>query len=293
MSKLFQLKSWLTIEETANRLTTTLGEKVSVADCLQLAVEGHITISAMLDEGRYAIASQVIKTSQRKVCEKWIIETNSDGAIIRTIAGDEFYSNEQLDYEYEDIERVSDVFRINHGIYDLPMVGAESLDVMHEFDLSRDKVPREFHNMEGAFLLTEFGLVNILNAFNEYAIKSDENGKPKLYDKESQRFVDFSLDGYHPFFYPADGLGNVEFVFRRENIEEFEKKTLSDNNSLLNLDENLLLLGAVLSALKKAEPTSKRWTQEALKAEMLDRGLKLSSRLLDEYFSSANKSFKS
>ncbi|EPK3136865.1 TPA: hypothetical protein ACY3K3_001299, partial [Enterobacter cloacae] len=110
MSKLFQLKSWLTIEETANRLTTTLGEKVSVADCLQLAVEGHITISAMLDEGRYAIASQVIKTSQRKVCEKWIIETNSDGAVIRTIAGDEFYSNEQLDYEYEDIERVSDVF---------------------------------------------------------------------------------------------------------------------------------------------------------------------------------------
>jgi hypothetical protein len=153
MSKLFQLKSWLTIEETANRLTTTLGEKVSVADCLQLAVEGHITISAMLDEGRYAIASQVIKTSQRKFCEKWIIETNSDGAIIRTIAGDEFYSNEQLDYEYEDIERVSDVFRINHGIYDLPMVGAESLDVMHEFDLSRDKVPREFHNMEGALVI--------------------------------------------------------------------------------------------------------------------------------------------
>ena len=264
MSKLFQFKSWLTIEETANRLSTTLGERVSVADCLQLAVEGHITISAILDEGRYAIAAQVIKNSQRRVFEKWIVENTNEGAVIRTPAGDEFYTNEQLDYEYEDIERVSDVFRINHGIYDLPMVGAESLDVMHEFDLSRDKVPREFHNMEGAFLLTEFGLVNILNAFNEYA-----------------------------FFYPADGLGNVEFVFRKENIAEFEKKTLSDNNSLLNLDESLLLLGAVLNALKKAEPTSKRWTQEALKAEMLDRGLKLSSRLLDEYFSSANKSFKS
>ncbi|MCZ8645857.1 hypothetical protein OM255_19090, partial [Escherichia albertii] len=241
MSKLFQFKSWLTIEETANRLSTTLGERVSVADCLQLAVEGHITISAILDEGRYAIAAQVIKNSQRRVFEKWIVENTNEGAVIRTPAGDEFYTNEQLDYEYEDIERVSDVFRINHGIYDLPMVGAESLDVMHEFDLSRDKVPREFHNMEGAFLLTEFGLVNILNAFNEYAIKSDENGKPKLYDKESQRFVDFSLDGYHPFFYPADGLGNVEFVFRKENIAEFEKKTLSDNNSLLNLDESLLL----------------------------------------------------
>lgn len=150
MSKLFQFKSWLTIEETANRLSTTLGERVSVADCLQLAVEGHITISAILDEGRYAIAAQVIKNSQRRVFEKWIVENTNEGAVIRTPAGDEFYTNEQLDYEYEDIERVSDVFRINHGIYDLPMVGAESLDVMHEFDLSRDKVPREFHNMEGA-----------------------------------------------------------------------------------------------------------------------------------------------
>lgn len=293
MSKLFQLKRYLTIEETAKRLTTTLGEKVSIADCLQLAIEGHITISAMLDEGRYVIAVQVIKNSQRRVFEKWIIETNSAGAVVRTMAGDEFYTNEQLDYEYKDIERVSDVLRINHGIYDLPMIGSESLDVMHKLDLSLGRVPREFHNIEGAFLSTEFGLVNILDTFNKFAVNIDKNGTPKLYDKASDRFVDFSRDDYHSFFYPADGLGNVEFVFRKENIEEFEKKTLSNNNNLLNLDESLLILGSILNSLKKAEPTSKRWTQDALKAEMLDRGLKLSSRLLDEYFSSANKSFKS
>ena len=76
-------------------------------------------------------------------------------------------------------------------------------------------------------------------------------------------------------------------------MEEFEKKILSNSNNVLNLDESLLILGAILNSLKKAEPTSKRWTQEALKAEMLDKGLKLSPRLLDEYFSSANKSFKS
>jgi hypothetical protein len=75
-------------------------------------------------EGRYAIAAKCQKLAT-EVFEKWIIETNSDGALVRTIAGDEFYTNEQLDYEYEDIEK--SVFRINHGIYDLPMVGAESL----------------------------------------------------------------------------------------------------------------------------------------------------------------------
>ncbi|MCK6825635.1 hypothetical protein L8Q94_20030, partial [Enterobacter kobei] len=62
---------------------------------------------------------------------------------------------------------------------------------------------------------------------------------------------------------------------------------------ILQLSKSSIYSTKPLNALKKAEPTSKRWTQEALKAEMLDRGLKLSSRLLDEYFSSANKSFKS
>lgn len=293
MNKLFKFKSWLSIEETADRLTSTLGEKVSSSDCLQLALEGHITISAMLDEGRYVIASQMIKNSQRRIFERWIIESRDDGAIIRTPAGDQFYSNEQLDYEYEDVERVGDVFQIRHGLYDLPMIGAESLDVMHAFDIAREKNPREFNNIEGPFLLTELGMVNVLNTFNNFSIKADADGNPQLFDKASERFVDFSRANYHSFFYPADGLGEVEFVFRKENIEKFEAEALQGVDTPLIIEESLLVIGAILSALKKAEPASKRWTQEALKAEMLDRGLKLSSRLLDEYFSSANKSFKS
>ncbi|RBP59481.1 hypothetical protein [Brenneria salicis] len=47
MKKLFKLKEWLTLEETARRLTTSFQEEVSIADCLQLALDGHIIISAL------------------------------------------------------------------------------------------------------------------------------------------------------------------------------------------------------------------------------------------------------
>ncbi len=47
MSKLFKLKEWLTLSEASERLSVFLGEKVSVADCLQLALDKHITISAI------------------------------------------------------------------------------------------------------------------------------------------------------------------------------------------------------------------------------------------------------
>lgn len=42
MRKLYQLKKWYTIEETANRLTLTLGEPVSSADVLRLMAEGQL-----------------------------------------------------------------------------------------------------------------------------------------------------------------------------------------------------------------------------------------------------------
>ena len=45
MSRLFNLKEWLTVEEAANRLSTVFKEDVSDADVLRLALDGHIKLS--------------------------------------------------------------------------------------------------------------------------------------------------------------------------------------------------------------------------------------------------------
>lgn len=125
MNKLFKLKKWLTLEETAKRLTTSFEEEINISDCLQLALDGHITISVLLDSSVYAVSAKVIKTTQRETLRKSIISTSEDGAIVGLLDGEHFFPNHQLDYEYEDIERSGSAFQLNHGIYDLPMVGAE------------------------------------------------------------------------------------------------------------------------------------------------------------------------
>ena len=142
-------------------------------------------------------------------------------------------------------------------------------------------------------MITPYGMVNVLNQFNPWMLKANEKGSPEYYDKVKNEFVDLSHEGYHGFLYPADALEDFELVFRRENIEKFERENSDDTQQPLKLDEGLQVIGALLNALKKAEPASKRWTQEALKAEMMDHGVNLSPRLLDEYFSAANKLFKS
>ncbi len=293
MSKLFKLKEWLTLKEASERLSVFLGERVSIADCLQLALDKHITISALFNEGQYVIPAKIIRTTQREQFSKFIIRTTEDGAYIGLMGEDRFASNRELDCEYEDIERHGDVFRMRHGIYDLPMLGAEELDVMHQLDMHVGREPREFCNMEGPFLITPYGMVNVLSQFNPWMLKANESGSPEYYDKVKNDFVDFSHEGYGGFLYPADALRDFELVFRRGNIEKFEQENSDDAQKTLKLDESLHVIGALLNALKKAEPASKRWTQEALKAEMMEHGVNLSPRLLDEYFSMANKSFKS
>lgn len=61
----------------------------------------------------------------------------------------------------------------------------------------------------------------------------------------------------------------------------------------VNLNGCLHIMGEVIHALKNTSIPSKRWTQDALKNEILERNSTLGSRKLDEYFSAANKHLKS
>nr|WP_315292903.1 hypothetical protein [Serratia proteamaculans] len=291
MKKLFKLKEWLTIGETAKRLTTSFEEEINEADCLQLALDGHIIISALLSSSVYAIGAKKIKTTQRESLAPFIISTSEDGVKAGMLDGEKFIPNHQLDYEYEDIKRIGEVFSLRNGIYDLPMVGAEKLDVMHIFDLAQERAPREFVNIEGAFLNTEYGMVNVLASFNKLSFKTNGNGTMGLFDDTKEKFVDF--DNYHEFFYPDDGLRDIDFIFRRVNIEQFERSVLENENPSLTMSESLLVIGSMLNALKNAQTSSKRWTQDAIKTEILENSQTIKSRTLDDYFSMANKCFKS
>jgi len=48
MSKLFKLKKWLTIEDTAKHLTSIFDEPVKDYDVLRFALDGHLEISVNL-----------------------------------------------------------------------------------------------------------------------------------------------------------------------------------------------------------------------------------------------------
>lgn len=64
MSKLLKLKEWLTVEETAKRLSIAAGEDVTEADILRLALDGHLILSVYLVNHARARMGKVVPLSE-------------------------------------------------------------------------------------------------------------------------------------------------------------------------------------------------------------------------------------
>lgn len=56
MSKLYKLKEWFSLEDTAKRLSTSLCEQITVNDMIRLALGGHFPLSW---HARYVAAQRV------------------------------------------------------------------------------------------------------------------------------------------------------------------------------------------------------------------------------------------
>ena len=67
MSRLFKMKAWLTIPETAKPLSGLFGEVVSESDVLQLGIEGRLKISIRFVNYTKAFPGEIVSAEQAKL----------------------------------------------------------------------------------------------------------------------------------------------------------------------------------------------------------------------------------
>ncbi|TQN83107.1 UNVERIFIED_ORG: hypothetical protein FHU00_2601 [Citrobacter freundii] len=293
MNKLFNLKEWLTLEETARRLTSSFQENVSVADCLQLALDGHITISVLIEEYKLGMLCKE-HDAGKDLLRGFIDFMKAKGALPNELI--QMAENRIDSYPTEtELRNYGKVLKLSHGVYDLPMIGAERLNVHRLCASLQGREPTTMISLNGPYLKCEDSFINILEPFNRDNIewRIDETTHSELFDKKQEQFID--ENNYHKSLYPAEDLGNATLVFRRKNIEDFERCQIDniDENSSITLNGCLEIIGSMLDTLKNTPSKGKRWTQDALKSEMTDKSNSLSARSIDDYFSTANKLYKS
>ncbi len=66
MSKLYDLKKWLTLEETARHLSNVFEEEVTEADVLRLALDGQLKISILMFESANAYPAKEIPIAKKR-----------------------------------------------------------------------------------------------------------------------------------------------------------------------------------------------------------------------------------
>lgn len=270
MSKLFKLKDWLTLEETANHISNVLGEPVSLSDIYRLALDKHLNLSANFINGAQAITGKFVKTEDIEFKE---VKNN-------------FFTGEKLEKPYSTPANyetyVSDDLWVSlgskvvsiRGLWDLTMIGSEALDIEHYYQQETSGLEVTLTCLEGTCLRQGDVICQLQTDFdnNEYQ-EGSKAAKQKLeqyitsnkltddeikklrdeYQTERKKYLGGKREFERvPSYYPSGGLDEHDYVLvvktnevtrfiqsLEETPPEAKPLTSKERNSLL------VLLGAV------------------------------------------------
>lgn len=240
MSKLFNLKEWLTVPDAARHLSIVFGEEVTEADVLRLALDRRLRLSVNFVNGATGRCGRVVPIDEAEYKE--VPALNGKGTL-------RLYEGPQLYFEGRAISvvKLEEEVRQLRGIYDLPMIGSEKLDVENEYQNQIGGPTVTLVGMDGAFVEGRNGLVAQIQ--EDYDDNPHQNGSTAQLERLKERIADNNIgeekaeallrkhsEDRKEFlkrrltqvaserYYPRDGLpSDSVLVVRTDSLREFER----------------------------------------------------------------------
>lgn len=263
MKTLLRLKEWLTIPDAARHLSIMFGEEVAEADVLRLALDGHLKLSVDFPNHAVANPGRLIPIPDART-----IAVEFEGELVEALAGFLQARGEVLEFAHE-------IASID-GVWDLPMTGAERLDVEHRYQQLTGGPPIDLSNLEGPIVYRPDGsYFRIVESFedNEYF----DNAKLRK-------------PWSHPDnFYPASTLPRDSvFVVRTSALQELEGRASEPEQTLerhLGRRERstLLVIIAALAKLAKVDVAKVSSAATAIESQTVLMGARVASRTIENH----------
>lgn len=298
MSKLFKLKEWLTLPDAAKHLTIAFGEEVNVPDVLRLGLDGHLKLSvyfvnhATVRSGKvvpwleteWFIGPCINKVAMTEAADLYAATTSAKEAkevppklrekqteLAEAATDDLAIYMSSLNVDDENFlnlgKEVSDV----SDVWDLPMIGAERLDIEHQYQQLTGGPAVTLQTLDGAFIAGADGLVcQLQDCFddNEYQAGSkaqlnrlkEQIETENISEAEAQALLEKHKQDRKAFlekrghqnkanrYYPAGGLPqDAVVVVRASALREFEQAINDTSKPLTTTERNTLL--TIIAAL--------------------------------------------
>ena len=167
MGKLFNLKTWLTVADAAQHLSIVFGEEVTEADVLRLALDGQLKLSVDFVNHAEARCGKVIPLSEAKtmtVPDIFKKDEETHDIILALRLNDRDFL--ELDEKIVTLQ----------GVWDLPLIGNEQIDVEHKYQNLTDGPAVTLQGLDGAFVKGQDGqLCQLQESYddNQYQTRSN------------------------------------------------------------------------------------------------------------------------
>lgn len=169
-SKLFQLKEWLTVPEATRHLSILFNEAVSEADVLRLALDGRLKLSVNFVNYAKARRGKVVPYEDVEWREPIIPELKN---LHDEAKGKPVLVMKSLNIDDERFLNLDDKVTTLKGVWDLSMIGNESIDVEYEYQQLTDGPEVTLIGLDGAFVENEDGVMcQIQESFDKNEYKS-------------------------------------------------------------------------------------------------------------------------
>ncbi|MGR6981772.1 hypothetical protein ACUHGC_10440 [Testudinibacter sp. P27/CKL/0425] len=315
--KIYKFKKWLTLEDAAKKLSLELEDEISVSDILQLAVDGELKISVYFPHDWTGIVCDVT-SDQKKANASYKDVIGLEGERVR------IFKYEKCS-EFEYIKRL-DKSSFIAGVYELKLIGNEKLDLEFELKQRKSLPTVDVINLSGFYVKDKNGLIierqTTVYRYKEIPFQRKEVIKTEFIERlpELNQFLEeqgsnkkVTEDEMHKIFnkietrcdyptetfsYPCAGIGEIEgafFVIQSEHLNEFIAN-LECEKEKFDLNNAIYLIGEMIRAVKSKR---NQWSQGAIIDEILQQRINdsqkivgLEKRMIEDYFSAANKQLK-
>lgn len=313
MSKLFRLKEWVTIPEAAQHLSIVCGEAVAEADLLRFALQGQLTLSVYfvnhakarcglvvgLDEVEWRELPGVMTAALERVPES---ERGKPIRYIRSLP---------LDDEGNKFINLRDEVSTLDGVWDLPMIGGERLDVEHRLQYLIGGPAVTLSNLDGAFVKSNGNQIcQLQESFNENAYQDGSTAQlaelrqhiaaKKISREEAEQLLrahEAAREGFlerarskpeKENYYPAPGLPpDSVLVVRPANLFAFVDQIngASPDDKPTGERERATLLTIIAALAREAKIDISRPSKAGALIENLTQqlGARVSKRAIEEH----------
>ena len=262
MRKLLKLKEWLTVPDAARHLSILFGEEVSEADVLRLALDGHLTLSVFFVNHAQARCGRTVRLKDAKVCKLIMPDTKEE---VLYIPGPRISEEEVLELGGS-VESI-------RGVWDLTMLGAERLDVEHEYQMLTSGPAVDLVFLDGPIVSREDGsMCQLQDRF--------ENS-----DKKQVKEPWNNPDNYHPAgTLPLDSVLVIRTLALRKlearisDLDKAPEKPIERRERM-----TLLVMIAALAKLAKINVAKPSSAAAAIESQTALMGARIAARTIENH----------